>query len=169
MRVKISLGEGEALECELPEGSGLVIGREADCDVRLRGKAVSRHHAEMTLCQGRVYVRDLGTGQGMLEREYWLSRRWPFMAVAIRFTDALGRPSLQSLLSGYKAIGGPDGPLAAHRMTLEVGQDEGRMTLSFGELEFRDATPLAFRRPPLGEWPVREIIDLDAEMGTEPR
>jgi hypothetical protein len=116
-----------------------------------------------------LYVRDLGGGQGVMEREYWLSRRWPFMAVAIRFTDALGRPSLQSQLSDYQTIGGPDGPLAAHRMTLEVGQGEGRMTLSFGELEFREATPLAFRQPPISEWPVREIIDLDADAGTEPR
>ncbi len=115
-----------------------------------------------------LYVRDLGTGQGILERQYWLSRRSPFMAVVIQFTDALGRPRLKSFLDDYAPIGQTDGPLAARQVTLQIGADADQMKLEFGRLEFRDAPPAAFARPSIAEWPVAEVIDLDAPAEAGP-
>lgn len=116
-----------------------------------------------------LYVRDLGTGQGALERQYWLSRRWPFMAVVIQFTDGIGRPRLKAFLDNYAPIGRADGPLATGRVTLQIGEDGSQMKLEFGRLEFRDAPPQAFRQPPIEDWPVGEVIDLDAPAEAEPR
>ena len=42
----------------------LLVGRAADCDLRLESALVSRHHCELTLEDGRVYVRDLHSSNG---------------------------------------------------------------------------------------------------------
>ena len=44
-----------------------VIGREADCDLRLEDPRVSRHHAQLeVLDDGRVVLRDLGSANGTI-------------------------------------------------------------------------------------------------------
>jgi hypothetical protein len=44
-----------------------IIGREADCDLRLDDPRVSRHHAQLeVLDDGRVVLRDLGSANGTL-------------------------------------------------------------------------------------------------------
>lgn len=41
-----------------------VIGRAADCDFRLENPTVSRHHCEVSIVDGEVRVRDLGSSNG---------------------------------------------------------------------------------------------------------
>jgi len=41
-----------------------VIGRAADCDLRLQSPLVSRHHCMVTEQDGRLFVRDLGSSNG---------------------------------------------------------------------------------------------------------
>jgi pSer/pThr/pTyr-binding forkhead associated (FHA) protein len=41
-----------------------VIGRAADCDLRLANPLVSRRHCMLTMQDGRVYVRDLNSSNG---------------------------------------------------------------------------------------------------------
>ncbi|NUN52273.1 MAG: FHA domain-containing protein, partial [Planctomycetaceae bacterium] len=48
----------------IPLDGDVVIGREADCRVILQDDLVSRHHARVSLHQGRVLVKDLGSTNG---------------------------------------------------------------------------------------------------------
>ena len=41
-----------------------VVGRSLDCDIVLTEPSVSRRHAEVVLCDGRVSIRDLGSRHG---------------------------------------------------------------------------------------------------------
>jgi pSer/pThr/pTyr-binding forkhead associated (FHA) protein len=41
-----------------------VLGRANDCSLRIPSARVSRHHCEVTLAEGRVAVRDLGSSNG---------------------------------------------------------------------------------------------------------
>lgn len=55
-------------------GDELVIGRSEDCDVTLDYPGISRKHARIALKNGRWYVEDLGSHNGMLvngERTEW--------------------------------------------------------------------------------------------------
>lgn len=40
------------------------IGRKDDCDIRIPLGDVSRHHAEITLTDGEVFLKDLGSANG---------------------------------------------------------------------------------------------------------
>ena len=51
------------LRFELREGLQ-VVGRQSDCDIPILDTAVSRKHAELTVEQGEVKVRDLGSTNG---------------------------------------------------------------------------------------------------------
>lgn len=51
---------------ELREGDN-VAGRAPDCDVCLPSKRVSRRHCVFTLSDGRVFVRDLGSHNGIVD------------------------------------------------------------------------------------------------------
>lgn len=49
---------------EIPSGRTLVVGRSPSCDLPLHDPTVSRHHAELSLADGGVWVRDLGSTNG---------------------------------------------------------------------------------------------------------
>ncbi len=42
----------------------LIIGRDADCDIRIDDRQVSRHHARLALNGGKVELEDLGSKNG---------------------------------------------------------------------------------------------------------
>jgi pSer/pThr/pTyr-binding forkhead associated (FHA) protein len=42
----------------------LVIGRDAQCDVRLTDLTISRRHARLEPCNGRFFLKDLESGNG---------------------------------------------------------------------------------------------------------
>lgn len=41
-----------------------VIGRQTDCQIRIPSAAISRHHCEVAVTDGKVSVRDLGSSNG---------------------------------------------------------------------------------------------------------
>src|SRR2546427_555348 len=47
-------------------GDEFLIGRGADCNLRLRGTEISRHHCEIRLSKDEVSVTDLGSSNGTL-------------------------------------------------------------------------------------------------------
>jgi len=55
-------GPSEGLERAL--STSLTVGADPRCDVCLHDRGVSRNHAEFRLCDGRAWVRDLGSRNG---------------------------------------------------------------------------------------------------------
>jgi CheY-like chemotaxis protein len=53
-------GQAELVVSSFP----CVLGRAPSCDWRLADPLVSRHHCELSLCGGRVWVEDLGSRNG---------------------------------------------------------------------------------------------------------
>ena len=65
MRVALVLvtSEGRQTEVELKKPVQ-VIGRQTDCALRLPTAGVSRHHTEVSVADGKVNVRDMGSSNG---------------------------------------------------------------------------------------------------------
>ena len=63
IRFKIVEGPGTGREFEMPLPKCL-IGRNADCHVRPRSEAISRHHCAVYVRGAKVFVRDLGSRNG---------------------------------------------------------------------------------------------------------
>lgn len=64
--LEITEGEGKGTKFRLT-GDLVTIGRSKDCAIQLaNGRGISRHHAEVTLENGAVLVRDLGSQNGTL-------------------------------------------------------------------------------------------------------
>lgn len=60
----IECGEGGAA-CEVPVNQlEFLIGRGADCDLRLRNNSVSRHHCILRVASGEAVLIDLGSSNG---------------------------------------------------------------------------------------------------------
>lgn len=59
----VSEDDGTALL--IPEGSRLVVGRGATCDIHVGDDTVSRNHAELCVEPGGFRVRDLGSANGL--------------------------------------------------------------------------------------------------------
>jgi anti-anti-sigma factor len=61
--LEVGKSKGKALKITGPE---FVIGRDPKCQLRPASTAVSRTHTRITIREGHVYVRDLGTTNGTL-------------------------------------------------------------------------------------------------------
>ena len=65
MKVTLTVSEGRP-RTVVVESSEFLIGRAADCDLKLENPMVSRHHCVLTIQDGHLFVRDLksinGTG-----------------------------------------------------------------------------------------------------------
>lgn len=46
------------------ESLPFIIGRESDCDLKLIDKRISRHHCELRISSGMLWIRDLGSTNG---------------------------------------------------------------------------------------------------------
>lgn len=49
---------------EIPIESTIILGRDKDCDVTIPGTHLSRHHAQITVEEDRLHVRDLESANG---------------------------------------------------------------------------------------------------------
>ena len=58
---------------ELVPGSRLTVGRGDGADIRILDKRVSRHHAEISEENGKVYVADLGSHAGSFKNHEQMS------------------------------------------------------------------------------------------------
>ena len=61
---KLVVTSGDLDQEEFPMGSEVLIGRSADCDVRIPTPFVSRQHARITQTDGRYFIQDLETSNG---------------------------------------------------------------------------------------------------------
>jgi len=63
MKVTLTTREGRPQTVPV-DTARFVIGRAADCDLRLESPLVSRHHCELTVQDGDLYIRDLESSNG---------------------------------------------------------------------------------------------------------
>ncbi|MDX2132412.1 MAG: FHA domain-containing protein [Planctomycetota bacterium] len=65
MDVSLVLVTPQGKQSEIPLRRPVqVIGRQTDCQIRVPSSAVSRHHCEVSVDDGKVSVRDLGSSNG---------------------------------------------------------------------------------------------------------
>lgn len=62
-KLVVNPGTSQAREFELKPGRYLV-GRGADCDIRIEDASVSTHHAEILAQSGIILIKDLGSTNG---------------------------------------------------------------------------------------------------------
>jgi len=95
-----------------------LIGRGADCDLRLRVSAVSRHHCLLRLRGGEVTLADLGSANGTFVNGQRLRSQ-----AALRHGDEIGIGNLQFVLELEGASGidwGPESGAAPETPTCRV-------------------------------------------------
>lgn len=68
--------------------------------------------------QELLFIEYDGQGQGMVRKEYWLSRRDPRLVERVVFRDEIGCELMRSQLSDYKPLNG-SGPLLAHHVRVD--------------------------------------------------
>jgi pSer/pThr/pTyr-binding forkhead associated (FHA) protein len=64
MAVSLVLIRGDGRQSEIPLKARAVIGRQTDCQIRIPSSGISRHHCELTLADGKVLLRDMGSSNG---------------------------------------------------------------------------------------------------------
>lgn len=63
MKITLTVSEGRP-RAVVVESSEFLIGRAADCDLKLENPMVSRHHCVLTIQDGDLFVRDLKSSNG---------------------------------------------------------------------------------------------------------
>jgi predicted component of type VI protein secretion system len=64
MAVSLILVRGDGRQSEIPLKTRAIIGRQTDCQIRIPSSGISRHHCELTLADGKVLLRDMGSSNG---------------------------------------------------------------------------------------------------------
>jgi pSer/pThr/pTyr-binding forkhead associated (FHA) protein len=64
MTVSLILVRSDGRQSEIPLKTRAVIGRQTDCQIRIPSSSISRHHCEVTLADGKVLLRDMGSSNG---------------------------------------------------------------------------------------------------------
>lgn len=81
-------GEGQVAEHFSFDHGSYVIGRQDDCDIVLPSSSVSREHAELYVDEGRCYIRDLQSANGVtVDGQRVLNERHLGTASQIRLGD----------------------------------------------------------------------------------
>jgi len=75
-----------------------------------------------------IYLRFTDDGRLVIDREYYIDRRPPFLIRRIVMRDAAGAEAMEARLSDYKPIGG-DGPLTAKTIQLSWPAQQARLEL----------------------------------------
>ena len=68
---------GQSVELS-PDGGVYRIGRRSDCEIVLKGTAISRLHARLTVSQGAVFVEDVGSRGGTFVNDVQVTGMTPF-------------------------------------------------------------------------------------------
>lgn len=98
LKVAAGVHAGKELAVPVPK---CLIGRNPDCDLRLKNEAISRHHCVLYVRDGNVFVRDLKSRNGTLVNGQRIQTDW-------------------ELQDGDKLQIGP--------LTVEIRIDQGRKT-----------------------------------------
>ena len=64
-RVTVVVGTAPPRALDIEPGGAIVFGRAEECDVRLDDDTLSRRHASLSLADGRLVLRDLGSRNGV--------------------------------------------------------------------------------------------------------
>lgn len=65
MAVSLVLVRSDKTQVDVPlKHSTEVIGRHTDCKIRIPDSSVSRQHCELTIADGKIHLRDLGSSNG---------------------------------------------------------------------------------------------------------
>ena len=113
------------------------------------------------------YVRRRPGQEYLLEQEYFVERRPPYLIRIVRYRDALGRDAMNAFLDDYRPAW-TDGPLIAHKISIFWPKDDGQISLSIGAVKGMDPGKVrskAFLRPQKGDLPagIDRIIQVDAD------
>jgi hypothetical protein len=123
-------------------GPRFFVGRDPSCDLRPNSDAVSRHHGQLILSKGRVFVRDLGSSNGTYVNEEPVGGDW----VRANHGDVLAFGPLEFRLvvvsMPARAIG-PNVPRSTARQTVSFSGANERL-LGAGTADAR-AEDIAFQ------------------------
>ncbi|HYE62675.1 MAG TPA: FHA domain-containing protein [Phycisphaerales bacterium] len=64
MNASLVLVREDGKQQEVPLKRQAIVGRQTDCTIRIPDSGISRHHCELTLGDGKVMLRDLGSSNG---------------------------------------------------------------------------------------------------------
>jgi pSer/pThr/pTyr-binding forkhead associated (FHA) protein len=64
MAISLILVRADGRQSEIPLKTRAIIGRQTDCQIRIPSAGISRHHCELTLADGKVLLRDMGSSNG---------------------------------------------------------------------------------------------------------
>ena len=110
-------------------------------------------------------------GQGIVRKEYFLSRRPPRLVERIIYRDESGGVKMRSQLDDYRDIA-PDGPKLPHRIRIDWPSQEAWLEYTVNKWEEREELTLDHPAFQLGPQPAlqekhRHVIDIDSgrELG----
>jgi pilus assembly protein CpaF len=175
VRVKDPSG-GPSVDREF-DGRAVLIGRSAESDLRLNDTKVSKHHAELSVANNKVYIMDLGSRTGTfmngerVERRSAVSPRDRIkigdfhLRVATRAPRAAGEPRSGSRRerarsASARAAKAPDPEREGSRRSAASSRRRGRPSLDpFERLGDDDAAPAAPQTlPPTPDAPRPERV-----------
>ena len=64
MAASLVLVRADGRQSEIPLRTRAIIGRQTDCQIRIPSAGISRHHCELTLADGKILLRDMGSSNG---------------------------------------------------------------------------------------------------------
>lgn len=64
MNASLILVREDGRQNEIPLKRQAIIGRQTDCNIRIPDGGISRHHCELSVGEGSVTLRDLGSSNG---------------------------------------------------------------------------------------------------------
>lgn len=64
MNASLVLVRDDGRQQEIALKRQAIVGRQTDCTIRIPDSGISRHHCELTLGDGKVMLRDLGSSNG---------------------------------------------------------------------------------------------------------
>lgn len=64
MAASLVLVRADGKQSEIPLRTRAIIGRQTDCQIRIPSASISRHHCELTLADGKILLRDMGSSNG---------------------------------------------------------------------------------------------------------
>lgn len=94
-----------------------------------------------------IYEAVAARDQVVIIKEYWLSRRSPFLLERVVYRQPDGQVEMEALLTEHRPIG-PAGPQAPHRIEILMPLEDSRLLLELDELELREDIENIWLTPP---------------------
>ncbi|MCB9851191.1 MAG: hypothetical protein H6817_10870 [Phycisphaerales bacterium] len=116
--------------------------------------------------QQLLFINYDDTGQGFVEKEYWITRDAPHRIARIVFRDKEGQVAIDSNIGDYRRVG-DDGPLLPHRIDVVAPATNSRLLFtawSWTPVPEVTATHPAFTFPLDRGQQFDRIVDLDVEL-----